>query len=187
MHPACLADTLRASWLASLVLCCVGAVLVLCWCTRIVSWITSRCQAVCSRLSQVADALVASSWSVSALRPPRADRCCLPLSSSHALYLFCSYLPLCLARILLPLSTSQYLSVSLSNSVHLCSFPPRLAARSGLCSIHSISVPLCTLRESLASLSLAVVALAGSPRLLLRLLWGPIPYLGVYKVFDFKG
>ena len=74
-----------------------------------------------------------------------------------------SYLPQQLSG---PLSTSQCLSAALYISVHLCSFPPRLAARSGLCSISAVSlcipVPLCTLRESLASLSLAVVALAGS-------------------------
>lgn len=174
---------------SSLVLCSAAL-----FCIRIVAWATSRCQAVqCSSFIFLEGCRCSL---VGPRRPSasRAGSCCLPLFSSHPLcssyilptsfILFAA--PASFASLLLlplpasfilsassspldlsaALSISQHFSVSLSSSVHLCSFPPRLAARSGLpCTslyIYVLSVPLCTLRESLASLSLAVVALAGS-------------------------
>ena len=166
---------------SSLVLCCVGAVLVLCLYPYSFMG-TSMCQAVCSGLQMLEYSLVVSL--VSPRRPAASQRGQVQPTSfaSHA----SSLLPTSAA-----LRASQHFSVSLSNSVHLCSFPPRLAARSGLCSISvvslCISVPLCT-HIGVSCISFPCSRRpCGLPRLLLRFLWGPIPYLGVYKVFDFKG
>ena len=103
-----------------------------------------------------------SSWSASACGLPERTVAAYLFSLLHLHYLFCSSHPLYLS---LPLYPPQQLSVSLSSSVHLCSFPPRLAARSGLCTRLVVSLYIYVLsvsQGSLASLSLAVVALAGS-------------------------
>ena len=93
---------------------------------------TARCQV----LLRVADALVQpsslSSWSASALRPPRADRCSLPLSSYLPLLprlpLYSYRSPTCLlffTCLFLPLRSSLYLSGSLLYLFPLQSSPLR--------------------------------------------------------------
>ena len=61
------------------------------------------------------------------------------------------------------LSSSQHFSVSLSSSVHLCSFTPRLAARSGLC-ISVVPLFLSVLSGSLLHLFLLQSSPLRAPR-----------------------
>ena len=124
----------------------------------------------------------------------------VPTSFALPLHYLFSSLPLVTLTLHLPLSA---LGVSLCRSEILCISAPLVSSRVACRLPAGFHVHLCTslhlsvltallvltqcVSSSLYASHLAVVALAGSPRLLIRLLWGPIPYLGVYNVFDFKG